>query len=241
VSAANAAADFRFPHRVRGLRNALAPEQVEAAIITHLENVRYLTGFSGSNGLVIVTPTEAVFLTDGRYTVQAGREVPGWERVILPQGTDMAEAAGEQIKRLGARRVAFEEAHLTVKAFGALEKAVKGEEGNATGVELVGKSNLVENLRQIKDAHEIAAIREAITLADACFEHICRITRPGVTERDLAWQIETFCAPTARSGSRSRPLSRPGRTPLCRTPARRSAFWASPAARSLWFSTTGRN
>lgn len=178
---------FRFPGRVARLRHALGREDTPAAVIvTHLENMRYLTGFSGSNGLAIVTPGAAVFLTDGRYGVQAAREAPGWERVILPQGSDMAEAAGEQVKRLGLSEVAFEEAHLTVKAFEALKKAV-GE-----NVKLVGKSSLVEDLRQIKEPDEIAAIKRAVALADACFAHVRGIVRVGMTERELAWQMETF-------------------------------------------------
>ncbi len=179
---------FRFPARVHGLRAALVKEGADAALVTNLENVRYLTGFSGSNGLAIVTPNAAVFLTDGRYTVQSSREVPGWERVILPQGSDMAQAAGEQVTRLGARQVAFEEAHLTVKAFEALKKALP-ENGAIT---LTGKSDLVENLRQIKDGEEITAIRRAIALADACFDHVRTITKTGMTERELAWQMEVF-------------------------------------------------
>ena len=179
---------FRFPSRVDGLRAALAKEGADAAVITNGENVRYLTGFTGSNGLVLVTPDAAVFLTDGRYTVQSAREVTGWERVILPQGSDMAQAAGEHVGRLGARQAAFEEAHLTVKAFEVFKKALP-ENGSIVPV---GKSNLVENLRQIKDADEVAAIKKAVALADACFDHVQTIIKTGMTERELAWQMEVF-------------------------------------------------
>ncbi len=179
---------LRFPERVEGLRAALAKEGADTALVTNLENVRYLTGFSGSNGVVLVTPNAAVFLTDGRYTVQSSREAPGWERVILPQGSDMAQAAGEHVARLGARLVAFEEAHLSVKAFEALKKALP-EDGS---VALAGKSDLVESLRQIKDGEEITAIRRAIALADACFDHVRTIIKKGMTERELAWQMEVF-------------------------------------------------
>lgn len=178
--------DFRHPQRIAGLRAQLAQEKVEGVIVSHLENLRYLSGFTGSNGLVIVTPGEALFLTDGRYTLQAAQEVPGFERIILPQGSNLAEAAGNQIKNLAAKRIAFEEAHLSVKAFETLKTAMPD------AVQLIGKSDLVEALRQVKDADEIAAIRRAVALADACFDHLRQVTKPGVTERELAWEIEVF-------------------------------------------------
>lgn len=178
--------EFRFPARVQGLRDALVREQVEAVVVSYLENVRYLTGFTGSNALVILTARTAHFLTDGRYAIQSAQEVGGFERVVLPQGSVLAQAAGDQIKPLDVRQVAFEEAHLSVKAFEELRSAMPDT------VTLGGKSDLVETLRQRKDAHEIAALRRAVALADACFDHLRLITKSGVTEKALAWEIEVF-------------------------------------------------
>ncbi len=182
----NHSEDFRFPHRLAGLRRLLTENDLEGIIVSYLENARYLSGFTGSNALVLVTPNDALFLTDGRYAVQSEREAHGFERLVLPPGSNLAEVAGEQIKRLGVKRIAFEEAHLSVKAFAALQKAMP------EGAELIGKSDLVETIRQIKDKTEIAAIRRAVTLADACFDHLQTVVRPGVTERALAWEIEMF-------------------------------------------------
>lgn len=178
--------EFRFPRRVAGLRALLDREQVAGIFVSDLENVRYLTGFTGSNGLVLVTPEAAIFWTDGRYGVQSAREVPGFERIVLPPGSKLAQAAGERIRGIGPRQIAFEEAHLSVKALRELEAALPA------GVRLTGKSDLVESLRQRKDAEEIAAIRRATALADAGFEHIRQAARPGVTERELAWELEVF-------------------------------------------------
>jgi Xaa-Pro aminopeptidase len=193
--------DFRFPHRVAGLReqiaktadassdkdgSAVAPDPVEGLIVTYLDNVHYLTGFTGSNGLVIVTPDRAIFVTDGRYGLQSAGEVPGFERVVLAPGTDMGEATAELIRRLGLRRVGYEKAHLTVAAFDGMKNHFP------ESVTLVGKTNLVEVLRRTKDADEIAAMRKAIVVADACFEFIRRTAKVGMTERELAWQMEVF-------------------------------------------------
>ena len=91
---------FRFPKRIEGVRALLAREQVEGVIVSQLENVRYLTGFTGSNGLALLTPKAAIFLTDGRYAVQSAHEVSGLERVILSQAANFAEVTGEQSTRL---------------------------------------------------------------------------------------------------------------------------------------------
>ena len=189
--------DFRFPHRVAGLRQVIAQESkaeaddaVDAMIVSYLENCRYLSGFSGSNALIIVTQKEALFLTDGRYAYQSSVEVPGFERVILPQGTDLAAAAAETAHKLGAKRVGYEAERLSVSAFAALEKASEG--ANPGGIELIGRIGTVEGLRQIKDADEVAALKVAIAAADEAFGFLVATAEVGMTELDLAWELETY-------------------------------------------------
>lgn len=198
---ASAAAPPRFAHRLSGLRaqiaktaeptkdaegKEVAPQPIDGLIVSHLGNAQYLTGFTGSNALLIVTPTNAIFVTDGRYALQSAQEVPGFDRVVLKPSADMNEAVGELVKRFGLRRVGFEEAHLTVAAAEGLKKKMP------EGTELVGKSNLVEVIRRIKDADEVAAIRRAVAVADACFDFIRQTAHVGMTERELAWEMEVF-------------------------------------------------
>jgi len=193
--------NFTYPHRVEGLRRAL-PERfegdtpVDAVLVSHMENVRYLTGFSGSNGLILLTRGgDAVFFTDGRYALQATREVPGWERIVMPQGSSLAKAAVEEIAKRDIATVGFESAHLTVAGLDDLQTALKPDEegkGGAEGVTLVPKTDLVEALRRIKDADEIAAMRRAARVADDCFAWVCENVRAGMTELELAWQMESF-------------------------------------------------
>jgi len=194
-------APLRFPSRIAGLRaqiarssepgrdtsgNEIPPDPIDGLIVSYLDNAQYLTGFSGSNAVVIVTPERALFVTDGRYALQSRQQVPGLDRVILKPTNDMNEAVGELLGRLVLRRVGFEKAHLTVAAFDALRKQVP------ESVELVGTVNLVETVRRIKDADEIAAMRAAIAVADACFDYVCRTAKVGMTERELAWRMEVF-------------------------------------------------
>ena len=190
-------ADFRYPHRVAALRARMAQSAennpaVSALVVTHLENIAYLTGFTGSNALLFLTQSEAVFLTDGRYAIQSATEVPGFERVILPQGTEMAKAAAEQITKRHLPNAGFEAAHLSVKAFDILRAAVDGENGAGKSVALVPKSGMVEAVRAVKDADEIARLRAAVALGDRGFDYLRGLAKPGMTEKQLAWQLEIF-------------------------------------------------
>jgi Xaa-Pro aminopeptidase len=180
--------DFRFPHRLAGLR-ALLPDTetpVDAFVISTVENARYLSGFTGSNALVIATDAEALFLTDGRYALQSATEASGFERVIVPQGTPLMKAAAEQVKRLGLRRVGFESHAIPYGDYGELRKELP------ESVELIPRPGIVESLRAIKDEDEIAAIRRAIAAADDCWTHLRNIARVGMTEKALAWEVEVF-------------------------------------------------
>lgn len=189
---------MHFPQRVLGVRSRMAQPElnsdgqevtpaVPALVISNLDNVRYLTGFSGSNGLVVLTETEAVFFTDGRYELQASREVPGFTRVILPQGTALSAAAGKWLVENSFPRAGFEGGHLTYNGYRTLELAVEGK------VSLIGRSGVVEGVREVKEPGEIEKIKAAVALADACFDHLCEFVRPGRTEKEIAWEIEVFC------------------------------------------------
>lgn len=189
--------DFKYPHRISALRERLSEvaennPAISALIVSNLENTRYLTGFTGSNGLVILTQDEALFLTDGRYEIQAAKEVPGFELLIMPQGTDLAKAAAEQIRKRNLTDAGYEETNLTVKAFNALRAAVDGENGDGKQIKLVGKSNYVESVRAIKDTDELGRLRRAIALADQCFDYLLTVAKPGISERELAWKLEVF-------------------------------------------------
>lgn len=189
--------DFKYPHRISALRERFSEAAdnspaIAALIVSNLENSRYLTGFTGSNGLVILSPDKALFFTDGRYEIQAAKEVFGFELLIMPQGTDLAKAAADEIRKRNLAVVGFEETNLTVKAFNALRTALDGENGDGKHIALVGKSGYVESVRAIKDEEELARLRRAIALADRCFDYILTVAKPGLSERELAWKMEVF-------------------------------------------------
>ncbi len=169
------------PLRRRALGARLGDLGVDALFVTRLLNVRYLTGFTGSNAQAVVTAEDAVFLTDGRYTEQSRREVLEVERV-----TYSPHYLEELPSRLnGARRVGFEAADLTVAAHAKLADALGG-------VELVPLERVVEEQREVKDEEERDLIRRAQAATDAAFERVLDRFSVGVSEQQIARELETL-------------------------------------------------
>ncbi len=162
------------------LRAALATLDADAALITNLVNVRYLTGLASSNAALLV-PAEgdAVLATDSRYALTARRECPDLELLV----ERMAETvlAGLAVER-GARWVAFEDHEVTVERHAALEAAARAQ--------LAPLGRAVEELRIVKDDGEIALIARACQITATAFDESIAEIRPGVTEREFAVVIE---------------------------------------------------
>lgn len=169
-------------HAVRRERLAdhLSTVGAEAALVTRLVNVRYLTGFTGSNAALLVTPEHAVLATDGRYITQSAAQAPDVERVI-----DRACAAAllTRAGRDGLRRVAFEAHDVTVEA----HQALSGLDGAPA---LVPLGHAVEELRTVKDDEELALLREACAIGDRALQELFGTIAPGRTERDIARELE---------------------------------------------------
>jgi Xaa-Pro aminopeptidase len=152
----------------------------QAFLITRLPNVRYLTGFSGSNGQLILTAQDAVFLTDGRYAVQSGREAADLTRQIY-SGEMVGPIVGA-LSRLGVRRVSFESADITYKTYSAFLSA---------GIDLFPAADLVEHLRWAKEPAEIECLDAAQSIADQAFETITGKLVEGITEKQAALELDT--------------------------------------------------
>ncbi len=159
-------------------------------LVTDLINVRYLSGFTGSNGalLVFADDREPVLATDGRYRTQAAQQAPGLEVVIeRAVGRSLAgRAAADGVSRLG-----FESHVVTVDGFDAIQDAIKDAVGST---ELVRASGTVEGLREIKDAGELALLRLACEAADAALGDLIDRggLRPGRTEKEVARELESL-------------------------------------------------
>ncbi|WP_096286687.1 M24 family metallopeptidase [Mycobacterium ahvazicum] len=172
------------------LKRQIGASGLDAMLVTDLINVRYLSGFSGSNGalLVFADDREAVLATDGRYRTQAAAQAPDLEVAIeRAVGRHLAGQAAEA----GVSKLGFESNVVTVDGFDALTNEV-GEHGGAT--ELVRAAGMVEALREIKDAGEVALLRLACEAADAALKDLVGRggLRPGRTEREVSRELEAL-------------------------------------------------
>lgn len=172
-----------FPYADR--RAALAaslPDSVEAVLITRVPNLRYLTGFTGSNGAVLLArDAEPVLAVDGRYLLQAAAQAPDLRCID-------ARAVGASLishaREIGFRRIGMEASHVTLTIAAALRSAA-GEV-----VELVVLPPIVEPLRAVKDRGELKVLQRACEITDAAFAATTPRLRTGVSERDVAWWLE---------------------------------------------------
>jgi Xaa-Pro aminopeptidase len=174
--------------------SALLPEAgVDLLLVTNLVNVRYLTGYTGSNGLALVGPQTCVFITDFRYVEQAAVEVdPAFERQRAAQ--DLIDGVSDALPP-GELRLGFDDAQVTVRQHARLREQLPER------VELVPAGQLVERLRVIKEPQEIDRIRAATQLADAAFEQLLWGGLVGRTESELVGVLER----AMREGGAQRP------------------------------------
>jgi Xaa-Pro aminopeptidase len=156
----------------------LDERELDCLLVTDLVNVRWLTGFTGTNGACLLTRDERLFFTDFRYVDLAAGQVRDFERVEVGQAL-LGELAGRLRGRAG-----FDDAHVSVRTQGKLAGQVP------QGVELVPAGGLVERLRAVKDEGELEAMRAAARIADATFEALHALGLTGRSERELArWAV----------------------------------------------------
>ena len=176
------------------LRRLLDSRGVAAALVTCPSNVRYLSGFTGSHGALLVGAVGRDRLaSDGRYVDQAGQEAPGLEFVLAREA---ALALAETAASVGLS-LAYEEHHVTVEMFGRLER---------TGVRLVPLGRAVEGMRAHKDDHELELIRTACEITDTALDELRDSVRVGATERELAWRLESRFRELGADGSAFDPI-----------------------------------
>lgn len=171
-----------FALRQRRVREALADAGLDALLVTHLSNVRYLCGFTGSAGVLAISPSEANFFTDGRYSEQARAEISGTRVVIEKAAALLAAAKWVRSSRLHA--IGVEADHVTLAARAVLKRAFPAN------VRLRETHGMVEELRKVKDEDELRLIREAVRLGASLLDVALETIRPGVTETEVAAEME---------------------------------------------------
>ncbi|TQR13718.1 M24 family metallopeptidase [Psychrobacillus soli] len=164
------------------LRRALEEKGIDALLITNGYNRHYMTGFTGTAGVAIVSKTDAVFITDFRYTEQAASQIQDF-RIVKHEKTLIEEVA-TQVSEMGIQSLGFEKEDLTYSSFELYKQAVKAD--------LVPLAGLVEKIRLIKTDEEISIIKAACRIADEAYEHIVTYIKPGMTELEVSNELEFF-------------------------------------------------
>ncbi len=172
--------------RLERLRARMADLQVKAALITQADNRRYVSGFTGSAGTLLITASQALFITDFRYYEQAAQQSP--EFTLVKQKKLFKDALCRAVRLAGAQKIAFESRDVNVGLFQDMSEALAGL--GRRSAELEPASDLVEPLRAIKDDGEIDAIARAAQITDAALAQALPAFMPGMTEVQAAWEIE---------------------------------------------------
>lgn len=167
-----------FSPRIRHVQKLLKAKALDGILVTAMKNVRYLSGFSGSSGFMLITRTGSLFVTDFRYQEQAGGEVVSSE-IVIERGKRM-ELIRDLLKKHGIRRLGFESS----VSFGLYEQL------RECGAELVPLKEAIEKLRVVKDNDEIAAICCAVKRAEDAYRAVMKWIRPGVREIEVARRLE---------------------------------------------------
>lgn len=178
--------------RLDALRKAMQRENLPAILVTHPENRAYLSGFTGSAGTLLVTAEQAILVVGFIYQEQAAQQALGWT-VVVQKESPVASLA-EQLTSLAIRRLGFDQDHLSYAQLNQYKEAFNAvdsdEDEPADGLELIPYSGLVEHLREVKDAEEIALMRKAAEISDFAYLRILNVIRPGISERDVAIELE---------------------------------------------------
>jgi Xaa-Pro aminopeptidase len=171
-------------NRIARVRAALAQKSLPAIFITQIENVRWLSGFTGSNGIILLTETEALFATDSRYLQQAELECPQFRLEKFSQNPQ--DDVLKWITNLGVSKIGFEANHLSYRTHEKYRSRLPDN------IALEPTDNFIEELRMVKDSEEIACIEAACAAADRAFEYILPFLKPGAIERDVMLELEWY-------------------------------------------------
>ncbi|EMF0534159.1 M24 family metallopeptidase [Enterococcus hirae] len=176
--------------RVEKLRKKMQEENLDSFLITSPYNLRYLTNFTGTTGLAVITLEKAFFITDFRYTEQAAAQAQGFE--IIKNVGPIFEEVADLVQKEGLRELGFEETTVSFLEYSVLEEIIDAQ--------LIPISGMIEELREIKDEEEIAIIEKACSIADLAYDHILKMIQPGMTEIEVANQLDFYMRSLGASG-----------------------------------------
>ena len=168
--------------RISRLRDFLREKKADAVVVNKEVNLHYFSGFRGDDTLLLVSQADALLVTDSRYTEQAAEQAPLFE--VVEQKKGLFARAAECVKARGWKKLAFEGNAMLYDSFAKLGELLGAEAALDVPVHL-------DELRQVKDAEEIARMKKAAAIGDEAFSDIVKFIRPGISEREVAARLET--------------------------------------------------
>nr|WP_200793454.1 Xaa-Pro peptidase family protein [Caminicella sporogenes] len=181
---------MKMNNKVNNFRKKIIEKGLDAAVVYKPQNRRYLSGFTGTAGYVVITRDRNIFITDFRYVEQASKQCKGFEIIKHSNEKSLYDILNNlQIKKLG-----FEEDFVTFLQYREFEEKLNN-------IELVPLNGIINDLRKIKTEDEIENIRKAASIADMAFKHICSVLKPGITEWEISLELENFMKRQGASGT----------------------------------------
>ncbi len=173
-------------NRLNNLRQEMSRREIGAILISQPQNRRYLSGFTGSAGFLLITGHDAILATDFRYTEQAA--IQALDYIIFQTTGTIAHWLPELTADLDSNRLGFEDGYVTFSLYQQLHDILKDTRPN---LELTPTGGLVESLRAIKESEEIELITRAVEITDRALETVTETLQPGMTEKEVAWKLES--------------------------------------------------
>ncbi len=173
--------------RLQKLRHLIAEKGLDALLVSLSENCRYLSSFTGSSGWLLISEHHAILATDFRYVEQSREEAPDFELIQIKG--ELPDWLPDLVSDLGWRKIGFEADAVSFASYHQVSEAIKARGLN---VEFIPTTKLVEHLRCIKEPQELDLIIKAVELTDAAFTYVKSLTHPGISEKEVAWEIEKF-------------------------------------------------
>ena len=175
-----------FGNRIKSLRHKLNTAQNDALLITNPENRRYMSGFTGSAGHLLISRDRAILATDFRYIAHAQMQTPDFEIIHIEKAWNWLF---ETVSAMKVQPVGFESTDMTVNSINQLVELNKNQLSSKP-ISFVPTQGVVEALRSIKDPQELEALQKAIDISDKAMENIIPSIQPGQTEKEVAWKLE---------------------------------------------------
>ncbi|UCZ52678.1 Xaa-Pro peptidase family protein [Bacillus shivajii] len=178
------------------IREKLQELDLDAILITNASNRRYISDFTGTAGVILISLTEAKVIVDGRYTEQAKAQAKQFE--IVEHNKNLLEVSANEVGKMNVKQLSYEADHVSVSQFKNYQKQIDAE--------MVETSNIVESLRMVKTEEELGLMREAARIAEKALEHVLTMIKPGITEKDLSAELIYKMQKLGASGPANDPI-----------------------------------